>query len=121
MTIASRDRLREEKRFTSKIAGQVLKALSHPKLTIQNASRLQKAVERGREIVDRLKHEIQDEHADPARLLEAEVLLQIWTAMSITVTNKLHEMRTAPGAITTGEPFWHRMWPKRAGGKFRLR
>ncbi len=85
--------LTEQGDLAKRMARDVPIALGHPKLTLDQASRLHNAVEDGAQKFDQVVLAMEQEDLDDALLEAAEALEDIWSGLCIATANKVRTMQ----------------------------
>ena len=85
--------LQEQSNFINQIARDVSQALASPNLSIEQASRLSRSIDRGARAFDRVVEEL-ERHGPETELVEAAgAIADTWTHLSVAVANKLRTMQ----------------------------
>lgn len=85
--------LREQGELTKELAAEVPKALANPDLTLDQASRLYRLVEKSAQDFDRIIEGMDEEDLDEALYEAADSLEDIWSALSVATANKVRTMQ----------------------------
>jgi hypothetical protein len=87
--------LQEQGDFARRMAADALKILDHPDLTLDQASRLYRAVEEGAQTFDSIIEKMRDDRRDLGEALfeAAESLENMWSSLSIEAANKVRIMQ----------------------------
>ena len=85
--------LKEQGELTKRLAVEVPKALGNPELTLDQASRLYRLVEKSAQDFDRIVERMNEEDLDDALYEAAESLEDIWSALSVAAANKVRTMQ----------------------------
>lgn len=85
--------IQEQGEIAKQMAADVPRALADPDLTLDNASQLYGAVERGAQNLDRIVERMEDYDLDDALFEAAEALQDIWARLSVASANKVRTMQ----------------------------
>lgn len=85
--------LHEQGDVVAQMSSDVPKALSHSDLTLDQASRLYRAVEKGAQDFDRIVEDMQEYDLDDSLFEAADALEDIWSELSVATANKVRTMK----------------------------
>ncbi|MFC6486926.1 hypothetical protein [Nitratireductor sp. GCM10026969] len=85
--------LREQGEIAQRMARDVAELLGHPGLTLDQASRMYRLVEKGAQDFDRMVEALEEQDALDAVLEAAETIQSIWDELSIATANKVRTLR----------------------------
>jgi hypothetical protein len=85
--------LREQGDLAQRAAEQVPRAISDPDLTLDLASKLYAAVERGAQAFDGIMDQMQESDVSDSMFDAAEAIEGIWAKLSVAAANKVRTMQ----------------------------
>jgi hypothetical protein len=85
--------LKEQGDFAAQMSRDVKTALSHSDLTVDQASRLYRTVEKGAQDFDRIVEDMQEYDLDDSLFEVAEALEDFWSEISVATANRVRTMQ----------------------------